>query len=56
MTKLAIAFSYYTYVKSEFNSQICDIQGIGNYFTDPAVNTSNETGIEPTDMGIDGMG
>ena len=36
---MAQAFTYYTYHISNFNYMVNDIQGVGTYFTDPAINT-----------------
>lgn len=33
---------------------VCDIQGVGANFTDPAINTS-EGGFDDTDLGLDGI-
>ena len=60
---LAQAFTYYTFFVSNFNYMVSDVQGVGLYFTDPAVNTkkgidfyySIKSGsYDETDMGTDG--
>ncbi|CAD8064187.1 unnamed protein product [Paramecium sonneborni] len=51
---LAQAFTYYTYIISNFNYMVNDVQGVGNYITDPALNTK-ENNFDETDMGIDGQ-
>lgn len=52
--QLALGFSYYTYFKSNFNYMVVDVQGVGNYFTDPAINTNKGT-FDETDMGEEGI-
>ncbi|KAM3136530.1 hypothetical protein pb186bvf_011333 [Paramecium bursaria] len=54
MTKLSLAFSYFTYYLTNFNFMINDIQGVGEYFTDPVINTE-EGGYDETDTGFDGL-
>ncbi|CAD8165566.1 unnamed protein product [Paramecium pentaurelia] len=51
---LAQAYTYYTYFISNFNYMVNDVQGVGNYFTDPALNTK-DSNFDETDMGIDGQ-
>ncbi|CAD8150346.1 unnamed protein product [Paramecium pentaurelia] len=54
LNKFAQSFTYYTYFISGAQYMVCDIQGVGNYFTDPAINT--EQGFfDDTDMGIAGQ-
>ena len=48
------AFSMFTYHESESTMMICDIQGIGPYFTDPAINTK-PGGFDETDIGEEGI-
>ncbi|KAM3135092.1 hypothetical protein pb186bvf_012738 [Paramecium bursaria] len=48
------AFTAYTYFQSEGTMMICDVQGIGQYFTDPAINTK-KGGFDQTDIGEDGI-
>ncbi|CAD8067314.1 unnamed protein product [Paramecium sonneborni] len=50
----AQAFSIYSYFQSSYNYMICDIQGIGQFFTDPALNTK-EGKFDETDMGYEGI-
>ena len=33
---------------------ICDVQGMGQYFTDPAINTK-KGGFDDTDIGLNGI-
>ncbi|KAM3135091.1 hypothetical protein pb186bvf_012737 [Paramecium bursaria] len=48
------AFSIFTYYDSESTMMICDIQGMGPYFTDPAINTI-KGGFDETDIGEEGI-
>ncbi|CAD8142287.1 unnamed protein product [Paramecium pentaurelia] len=50
----AQAYTYYTYFISNFNYMVNDVQGVGNYLTDPALNTK-DSNFDETDMGIDGQ-
>ncbi|CAD8119981.1 unnamed protein product [Paramecium sonneborni] len=52
---LAQVFSYYTYHISEFQYMVCDIQGVGYNFTDPAINTA-EGYLDEIDQGLEGIG
>ncbi|KAM3131608.1 hypothetical protein pb186bvf_016272 [Paramecium bursaria] len=54
MNQLAQAFTQFTYYISNFQYMINDVQGVGVYFTDPAVNTSSGD-YDDTDMGVDGQ-
>ncbi|KAM3137900.1 hypothetical protein pb186bvf_009981 [Paramecium bursaria] len=53
LNMLAQAFTYYTFHISGFNYIINDVQGVGCYFTDPAVNTKSGN-FDETDMGEEG--
>ncbi|CAD8057503.1 unnamed protein product [Paramecium sonneborni] len=53
LNKFAQSFTYYTYFISSFNYMVSDVQGVGNYFTDPAINTIKGT-FDDTDMGQEG--
>ncbi|CAD8088011.1 unnamed protein product [Paramecium primaurelia] len=55
LNNIAQLFSYYTYHISDFQYMICDVQGVGYNFTDPAINTS-EGNFDETDLGQDGIG
>ncbi|CAK84497.1 unnamed protein product (macronuclear) [Paramecium tetraurelia] len=55
LNNIAQVFSYYTYHISEFQYLICDVQGVGSNFTDPAINTS-EGNLDETDLGQEGIG
>ncbi|CAD8164784.1 unnamed protein product [Paramecium octaurelia] len=55
LNNIAQVFSYYTYHISEFQYLICDVQGVGCNFTDPAINTS-EGNLDETDLGQEGIG
>ncbi|CAK65713.1 unnamed protein product (macronuclear) [Paramecium tetraurelia] len=54
LNHLAQGYSYYTYFISNFNYMVSDVQGVGNYFTDPALNTKDGN-FDLTDMGLDGQ-
>ncbi|CAD8085298.1 unnamed protein product [Paramecium primaurelia] len=54
LNAISQAFSYFTYQKSSFNYIVNDIQGVGNYFTDPAINTIKGN-FDETDVGEDGI-
>ena len=41
LNKIGNSFSVYTFIKSELQYLICDIQGVDCCFTDPAVCTMN---------------
>lgn len=51
---MAQTFSYYSLVKSGYNYVVNDVQGVGLYFTDPAINTKIGN-YDDTDMGEEGM-
>ncbi|CAD8145910.1 unnamed protein product [Paramecium pentaurelia] len=54
LNKFAQAFSYYTFFISKGQYMINDVQGVGNYFTDPAINTTNGD-FDDTDLGQEGQ-
>ncbi|CAD8131993.1 unnamed protein product [Paramecium octaurelia] len=54
LNKFAQSFTYFTYFISQFNYMVSDVQGVGNYFTDPAINTI-EGNFDETDMGQEGQ-
>ncbi|CAD8077917.1 unnamed protein product [Paramecium primaurelia] len=54
LNAISQAFSYFTYQISSFNYIINDIQGVDNYFTDPAINTIKGN-FDETDVGQDGI-
>ncbi|CAD8176644.1 unnamed protein product [Paramecium pentaurelia] len=55
LNKIGNSFSAYTFVKSNFNYLICDIQGVKCCFTDPAICTMKNYKLEPTDLGNEGI-
>ncbi|CAK86488.1 unnamed protein product (macronuclear) [Paramecium tetraurelia] len=55
LNKIANSFSVYSFVKSNFNYLICDIQGVKCCFTDPAICTMKNHRLEPTDLGQEGI-
>ncbi|CAK92523.1 unnamed protein product (macronuclear) [Paramecium tetraurelia] len=54
LNKFAQAFSYYTFFVSRGLYMINDVQGVGIYFTDPAVNTATGD-FDDTDLGQEGQ-
>ena len=50
LNKMAQAFTLYTYLISNLNYMVTDIQGVLTYFTDPAINTV-KGGFDCTDSG-----
>ncbi|CAD8140407.1 unnamed protein product [Paramecium octaurelia] len=54
LNKFAQAFSYYTFFISKGLYMINDVQGVGTYFTDPAVNTTKGD-FDDTDLGQEGQ-
>lgn len=53
--ELAAAFSYFTYVTSNKLLLVCDIQGVGTFYTDPQIHTFDGEGFGAGNMGADGM-
>ncbi|CAD8154602.1 unnamed protein product [Paramecium pentaurelia] len=54
INNFAQAFSYYTFFISRGQYMINDVQGVGTYFTDPAINTSTGDS-DDTDLGQEGQ-
>ncbi|CAD8046871.1 unnamed protein product [Paramecium sonneborni] len=54
INKFAQAFSYYTFYISGGNYMVNDVQGVGHYFTDPAINTVRGD-FDETDIGEEGI-
>lgn len=49
------AFSHFTYEASSQTLLICDIQGVGDVYTDPQVHTSDGKGCGKGNMGRSGF-
>lgn len=54
-TKLAQAFSHYTYHMSDNQILICDIQGVRGLYTDPQIHTRTGQGFGSGNLGLTGM-
>jgi len=53
--ELAAAFSYFTYCNSGKLLVICDIQGVGDFYTDPQAHTFDGEGFGAGNLGADGI-
>jgi hypothetical protein len=53
--QLAQAFSHFTYEHSKCQILICDIQGVGEIYTDPQVHTLSGKGFGGGNLGITGI-
>ena len=49
------AFAHFTYEASQHRLLVCDIQGVGDLYTDPQIHTFNGKGFGKGNLGIDGM-
>jgi hypothetical protein len=54
-TDVAMAFSYFTYVASDEELLVCDIQGVGQWFTDPQIHTASGGNFGMGNMGPEGI-
>ena len=54
-SEVASAFSYFTYVASGRLLVVCDIQGVGNFFTDPQIHSVDGAGFGVGNRGVDGI-
>ena len=52
---MAKAFSWFTYVSSERLLVVCDIQGVGSFYTDPQIHTWDGEGFGLGNMGAEGL-
>merc|ERR1712083_700905 len=52
---IASAFSYFTYITSNKLLVVCDIQGVGTFYTDPQVHTFDGQGFGAGNMGAAGI-
>ena len=53
--EVAKAFSWFTYVSSERLLVVCDIQGVGSFYTDPQIHTWDGEGFGLGNMGAEGL-
>lgn len=53
--EIAAAFSYFTYVNSNSLLVVCDIQGVGTFYTDPQIHTFDGEGFGEGNLGPDGI-
>lgn len=53
--ELAAAFSYFTYATSSKLLVVCDIQGVGTFYTDPQIHTFDGEGFGAGNLGGDGI-
>merc|ERR1719422_819739 len=53
--EVASAFSYWTYVKSGGLMVVCDIQGVGSFYTDPQIHTFDGEGFGAGNLGSEGI-
>ncbi|ETO18248.1 myosin heavy chain kinase [Reticulomyxa filosa] len=49
------AFAHFTYEASNNRLLVCDIQGVGDLYTDPQIHTFDGRGFGKGNLGIDGM-
>jgi len=52
---VAAAFSYFTYINSEKLLVVCDIQGVGTFYTDPQIHTFDGEGFGAGNLGPEGL-
>lgn len=52
---VAASFSYFTYITSNKLLVVCDIQGVGTFYTDPQIHTFDGEGFGAGNMGAEGM-
>jgi hypothetical protein len=53
--EVAAAFSYFTYVNSNGLLVVCDIQGVGTFYTDPQIHTFDGRGFGLGNIGANGI-
>ena len=54
-TEVAQAFSYFSYVHSGKEQLVCDVQGVGSWWTDPQIHTMRGDELGMGNMGADGI-
>lgn len=52
---VAAAFSYFTYIQSSKLMVVCDIQGVGTFYTDPQIHTFDGEGFGAGNLGPEGL-
>merc|ERR1712232_939967 len=53
--EVAAAFSYFTYINSNKLLVVCDIQGVGTFYTDPQIHTFDGEGFGAGNTGAQGI-
>lgn len=53
--EIALAFSYFTYVTSGHSLVVCDIQGVGTFYTDPQIHTYDGDAFAAGNLGEEGI-
>mmetsp|Transcript_14504 Transcript_14504/g.41383 ORF Transcript_14504/g.41383 Transcript_14504/m.41383 type:complete len:375 (-) Transcript_14504:59-1183(-) len=53
--EVAAAFSYFSYVASRGRMLVCDIQGVGTFYTDPQIHTLDGVGFGLGNLGRQGI-
>ena len=51
----AACFSYFTYILSQKMLVVCDIQGVGTFYTDPQIHTIDGEGFGAGNLGAEGI-
>ena len=49
--QVVAAFCYFTYIASGKLSVVCDIQGVGTFYTDPQIHTFDGEGFGAGNLG-----
>ena len=53
--EVAAAFSYFSYILSDKLLVVCDIQGVGTFYTDPQIHTADGVGFGAGNLGAEGL-
>lgn len=53
--EVAASFSYFTYITSNKLLVVCDIQGVGTFYTDPQIHTFDGEGFGGGNIGAEGI-
>jgi len=53
--EVAAAFSYFTYITSNKLLVVCDIQGVGTFYTDPQIHTFDGERFGAGNLGLEGI-
>ena len=51
----AVAFSHFTFINSDQLMVVCDIQGVGDFYTDPQIHTWDGEGFGMGNLGAEGI-